>query len=385
MSRRRAGRIGLVLLFVLGGGAVALRALDSGNRAAASGRVGDARPIGETAGALQRQLEERAFWSTIPEPAAASAPFDSAALDRALRRAEQLGPLTSLLVSRGGELIVERYYNGMQADRTVNLKSVSKTLLSPLVGIAIRDSLLAGVDQPLHELLPDYFDDADDPRQRQILLRHVLSMRTGLRTTSFGNYGSWISSPDWVRFALDQPFVCDPGDCFEYSTGNSHLVSVILTRATGMSTLAYARQELFGPLGIPLSGWDRDPQGYFLGGNNMALRPRDLLKFGELFLAGGADQGRQLVPEEWIAASWGDYATSPWNGHHYGYLWWSDRWGGERAFFAWGYGGQYLVIVPRLSLVAVVTSSLQQRRGFGHTRALRGFFDRYLIPAFRLP
>ena len=384
MKGQRVGRIGLLLLFVGGAGAVALR-IDSSRDAAATQRLGDAGPLEEVSRAVERERAEAAFWSSIPERATPVAPYDSAALERALRRAEQLRPLSSLLISHDGELVVENYYNGMRADRTVNLKSISKTLLSPLVGIAIRDSLLAGVDQPLYELLPEYFDEADDPRKRQILFGHVLSMRTGLETTSFGTYGSWIASPDWVRFALDQPFVCNPGRCFEYSTGNSHIASVVLTRASGMSTLAFARQNLFGPLGISLSGWDRDPQGYLLGGNNMSLTPRDLLKFGELFLNRGVDQGRQLVPEEWIEAAWGDYAISPWNGHHYGYLWWSDRWGGERAFFAWGYGGQYLVVVPRLSLVAVVTSSLRQRRGFGHTRALRGFFDNYLVPAFRTP
>lgn len=382
MNGAKIGRIAL-LLVLLGGGAIAFRAFDAARDRAAGQRLGDAGPLDDSALALEREREESVFWSTVPEPVTPAARYDSAALERALSRAEQLRPLTSLLISHGGELIVENYYNGMRADRTVNLKSISKTLLSPLVGIALRDSLLAGVGQPLHELLPEYFDEVDDPRKRRILLSHVLSMRTGLETTSFGTYGTWISSRDWVRFALEQPFVCNPGRCFEYSTGNSHMVSVILTRASGMSTLAFARQNLFGPLGISLSGWDRDPQGYLLGGNNMSLTPRDLLKFGELYLNRGVDQGRQLVPEEWIEAAWGDYAISPWNGHHYGYLWWSDRWGGERAFFAWGYGGQYLVVVPRLSLVAVVTSSLNQRRGFGHTRALRSFFDHYLVPAFR--
>ncbi len=343
---------------------------------------GDAGPVEPDREALRRKAE-REFWNTIPEPVV-GVRVDSAALARAVARAAELAPLTSLLVSLDGELIVENYYRGMRADRTVNLKSVSKTLLSPLVGIAIRDSLLAGVDVPLSDLLPEYFDADDDPRRREIRLHHVLSMTTGLETTSFGNYGSWLASPDWVRSAIDRPFVCDPGRCFSYSTGNSHLVSVILSRATGVSTLDFARARLFEPLGIRLGPWDRDPQGYFLGGNNMALRPRDLLQFGHLYLNRGRRGDEQLVPEEWISASWGNYFVSPWNDHHYGYFWWSERWGGERVFFAWGYGGQYLVLVPRLSVAAVVTSSLQQPRGFGHTRALRRFFDRYLIPAFRV-
>lgn len=309
---------------------------------------------------------------------------DTAALRRALRRSERIEPLSSLLISWRGRLVAERYRHGMGPDRPTNVKSVSKTLLHPLVGAAIRDGHLEGVHQPLAELLPEAFDRELDPRKREITLGQLLSMTAGLETTSFGNYGAWVGSRDWVRHAVERPLECDPGRCWEYSTGNTHLVSVILTRATGVSTLAYARRVLFEPLGIRPRPWDRDPQGYYLGGNNMALTPRELLRFAELYLNFGRWEGEQVVPVPWVLASWQPRGRSPWNRHGYGYLWWLEEWGGERAYFGWGYGGQYAVVVPSLELAIAATSELSLRRR-GHILAMRRFFDRWLVPAFAAP
>lgn len=319
------------------------------------------------------------------DPVASAPSIDRDLLERALQRAERLDPLASLIVKQRDSIIVERYYRGTRSDRATNLKSVSKTLLSPLVGIAIEEGLIRGPDQPLRELLPEYFRrleeaDRDAGAKRDLTLHHVLSMTSGIESTSFSNYGAWVSSRDWVWDQLRRPMVCRPG-CFEYSTGSTHLISAILSRRAGESLKAYAERKFFRALGIRLPEWDRDPQGRYLGGNNMALTPRQLLRVGEVFLNGGRWEGRQLVPEWWIDLSWRPRATSPWNGHGYGYLWWSDHWGGRTAHFAWGYGGQYLVLVPTLDLVVVVTSSLSGRER-GHTRRLRDFFDDYLIPAF---
>jgi CubicO group peptidase (beta-lactamase class C family) len=312
--------------------------------------------------------------------------YDAARLERMLEVAEDLPALTSLLISRRDSLIVERYYRGTRPDQAVNVKSVSKTLLSPMVGIAIRDGLLEGIEQPLSELLPDYYErlrarDDWDPRKDDIRLRHLLTMQTGIETTSFGNYGAWVASNDWAWDQLRRPMECDPGECHSYSTGTSHLLSVILTRQSGKSLRRYMRDELFRPLGIPLGEWDRDPQGNYLGGNNMPLRPRDMMKLGQLFADGGRYDGRQLVPEAWIEESWTPRGTSPWNRHRFGYLWWTERWGGETAHFGWGYGGQFIVIVPRLELVVVATSSLREGAR-GNSRRIRRFFDGWVVPAF---
>lgn len=306
-------------------------------------------------------------------------------LDSVLARAESLSAITGLLIAQRDSPLVERYYRGMTPERAVNVKSISKTLLSPLVGIAIRDSLIDGVGQPVAEILPEHFRDLDSTRRR-ITVGHLLTMTSGLESTSFDNYGRWVTSRHWVRHILRRPMECEPGACWGYSTGNSHLISAILTRVSGKSTLAYARDALFRPLGIPLAPWDRDPQGVYLGGNNMRLRPRDLLKIGQLYLDEGRYEGRQLVPPAWILASWRSYAVSPWNDNDYGYLWWSRSMAGERVHFAWGYGGQFLFVVPGAELVVVVTSSLEgQELGFLHTRGVHRLMESYVIPALARP
>ena len=322
---------------------------------------------------------------TRPRPLPLAPAIDArlVTLDSVLVRAAEMPYLTSLLITMHGERVVEQYYRGMSPERAVNVKSISKTLLSPLVGIAIRDGYLRGADQPLAELLrPPLAPPFNDGRER-ITLAHLLTMTSGLEGTSFDNYGEWVGSRNWVRSALERPLVCEPGDCWGYSTGNTHLLSAALTRATGRSTLAYARAALFDPLGIPLAPWDKDPQGIYLGGNNMRLRPRDLAAIGQLYLDGGRAGGRQLVPEEWVAASWRPQVTSPWNGYDYGYLWWSRELGGERVHFAWGYGGQFLFVVPGLDATVVLTSSLDDRRESGHNRAVHRFVGGYVIPVLR--
>ena len=308
-------------------------------------------------------------------------PVHGQSFDSLLTQAASLNPLNSLLISWKGEIVAERYYRGMRANRTVNVKSVSKSLISPLVGIAIRDSLLEGVHQKLVDLLPDYASHIEETHRDEILLHHVLSMTTGLEGTSFQNYGPWVASSDWIKFALERPAVCHPSSCMTYSTGNSHLISVILSEVSGENLHSYARDVLFRPLGIPLYAWDRDPLGYYLGGNNMALRPRDMMRFGEMLKDEGQYNGVQLVPASWIKRMWDVYAISPWNGHRHGYFWWSRTFGGERTHFAWGYGGQYIFIVPRLDLVVVMTSSLTNRpRGVDHNRVVQEFLAEEIIP-----
>lgn len=297
-----------------------------------------------------------------------------------VREAEALSPISGVIVSQRGEIVVEEYFRGMTRETYVNVKSISKTLLSPLVGIAIRDGLLEGPDQAVAELFPDYFATGHYPQWDGVTLHQLLSMTTGIRGTSFGRYGAWVSSPDWVAGVLERPMRCAPGDCWEYSTGNSHLIGVILARVSGMDLRQYASSSLFARLGISLRSWDRDPQGNFLGGNNMALRAKDLLTFGELFLHQGLHEGQQLVPAIWIRRSWQQYAVSPWNGHGHGYFWWSRDIDGTRINFAWGYGGQYMFVVPDREAVVVIISSLSRSTPRGHNRRVWNFFRSEILP-----
>jgi CubicO group peptidase (beta-lactamase class C family) len=295
-----------------------------------------------------------------------------------------MAPLTSLVVSVDGRRVGSGFYRGLDPSDPVNVKSVSKSVVSALVGIALDRGELEGVDQRLVELLPEYFQGEYDPRKDSITVGQLLSMTNGLETTSFGNYGEWVASPDWVGYAVEKPLECDPGSCMTYSTGDYHLLSAILTRATGEDLRSYARHVLLAPLGIPARGWDRGPDGYYLGGNNMSFTAGEMLRLGQLYLDGGVWESEKVLPLEWIVASWGDYAVSPWNGHRYGYGWWGREWGGEEVRFAWGYGGQFIFVVPRLRTVVVTTSSLTDRpRGVDHNDAIQDLLARELIPAIR--
>ena len=278
------------------------------------------------------------------------------ALDAALASAKQLPRLHSLLVSRRGSLVLERYYNGATAARPANVKSVAKSIISALVGIAIDRRLIAGTDTPIATWFPELARDRD-PRKLKITVEDLLTMRAGLESTSNRNYGAWVQSRHWVQFALARPLLAEPGTEMDYSTGNTHLLSAILTKVSRTSTWAFAQEALAQPLGFSLPRWPRDPQGIYFGGNDMLLTPRQMVAFGELYLRDGRVGGRQIVPERWIERSWIGRGRSSWSGQMYGYGWWIRDLGGHRAYYAWGFGGQYIFVVPELELVIVTTSS----------------------------
>lgn len=272
----------------------------------------------------------------------------------ALRIAEQMPRLHSLLLSQDGKLLLEKYFNGRTAEQTDNVKSVSKSIVSALVGIAIDQGFLTGLNQPISDFNGELLPTRSGTRKDDITIGNLLSMQAGLETTSFYNYGAWVLSDDWVRFALDQPLQTMPGTRLQYSTGNTHLLSAILTEATGKSTLAFARDVLGRPLGFQLSAWPQDPKGFYFGGNNMELTPRQMLAFGELYLNNGRANGRQIIPESWIETSTRPLAESAREaGRFYGYGWWIRDMAGLQTTFAWGYGGQFILLVPDLSLVVV--------------------------------
>ncbi|MDH3387584.1 MAG: beta-lactamase family protein [Gammaproteobacteria bacterium] len=293
----------------------------------------------------------------------------------------RLGPIKSFMLQRDGELLIEAHRKGMRADRTTNVKSVAKSIISLLVGIAIGQGHLPGVQQPIGDYFPDYFKGRPDPEKQAITIQDLLTMRTGLASTSRRNYGRWVQSDNWIEFALDQPLVDQPGGEMIYSTGSTHLLSVILTRATGMSTRKFAERYLFGPLGITLGGWDRDPQGYYLGGNNMALSPSALLKIGTMVMNNGVYNQKQIVPSAWIAESMQIYTRSHFNPYDYGYLWWQRELNGYTVQFAWGNGGQYILMIPALkTVVAIVSGSGESNeKSRASRRRLFEFIENRLI------
>jgi CubicO group peptidase (beta-lactamase class C family) len=297
------------------------------------------------------------------------------------QRAQELSRLQSLLISHEGELIFEEYYNGTDPRRPANMKSASKSVISALVGLAIQERYIESVREPIANYFPEYMAGLEDSGKRSITIEDLLTMRSGLETTSNRNYGRWVLSEDWVAFALNQPLVAAPGTRMLYSTGSTHLLSAIITRATGMDTKTYAERALTAPLGYSMSYWSQDPQGIYFGGNDMEMTPRQMLRFGELYLNNGRYDGEQILAPQWIQVSHEPHARSPrGQGRYYGYGWWLRDLADMQIPTAWGYGGQLIFVVSELDLVVVATSDSDpspQRRS--HLRALYDLVEEEIL------
>jgi CubicO group peptidase (beta-lactamase class C family) len=277
---------------------------------------------------------------------AAQTPFDAA-----VKAAGELPRLYSLIASQRGTVVLERYFNGRRATTPANIKSASKSVISALVGIAAERKLLS-LTQPIGTWFPELPSD-----KRAITVEDLLTMRSGLESTSNRNYGAWVQSANWVRHALARPLVERPGTEMIYSTGNTHLLSAILTKVTGTSTLQFAQEALAKPLGFTLAPWMRDPQGIYFGGNEMVMTPRQMLAFGELYLNAGQIAGRQIIAKAFIDETFKPRGRSRISGREYGYGWWMREMAGRQTYYAWGFGGQFIVLVPSLDLVVVSTSA----------------------------
>ena len=295
-------------------------------------------------------------WQLVPGDQAG---LDGERLEQAVEDIGALEGVQGVLVARHGRLVAERYFRGSAGRRPHNMKSASKSVLSALAGLAVAEGVLE-LDQPIADLLPEAAG-LDDPGKQSITVRHLLTMTSGLESTSFGNYGSWVASRNWVRAALERPLQAEPGSRFAYSTGGTHLLSATLATAAGRSTHDFAREHLFAPLGIRHSAWARDRQGIHVGGNNLSLLPRDMLKFGQLYLNRGRWAGERLLPWQWVDESTRPGLAGPrgrgriYGG--YGYLWWLRGPRERGAYIASGYGGQYIYVSPAEDLVVVIIST----------------------------
>jgi CubicO group peptidase (beta-lactamase class C family) len=273
-------------------------------------------------------LTRRAFALSLPALAAARAVAAPDPYARALDLARGYDQLHCLAVAYRGETVVEEVLRGPRADVPVNVKSVSKTIVASLLGAAIGRGEVAGVGARLGDVAPRLIPRGAEPGVAAITLEDLVTLRAGLERTSGANYGGWVSSRNWVADALSRPFVAEPGGQMLYSTGSTHVLGAALAEVTGESLLAQARARLGAPLGIEIPAWTRDPQGYYLGGNQMALSPRAMLRFGEMWRNGGRFGETQVLSEDWVAASLVPRTRSRWSGLGYGYGWFLGTAGG---------------------------------------------------------
>lgn len=267
---------------------------------------------------------------------------------------DSLPDVRSVLIVKEGRIAYEEYFGDARASDPVNVKSVTKSVTSALVGIAIERGILPGLDTPVVQWLGDAVPASADPRVQHLTLRHVLEMRTGFEWQESGpSTLAWLQSADRVRFTLGSRMVAEPGAVFNYNTGASHLLSAVLDRAVGGDVRGFADSTLFGPVGMRAGPWAQDARGIREGGSELWLTARDMARFGLLYLRGGRWGDRQVIPNAWVLESTRPHGRVDY-GLHWSYL--PAEWGGP-AVNALGYGGQLIAVVPWADAVVVMTSS----------------------------
>ncbi|WP_158745277.1 serine hydrolase [Acidisphaera sp. L21] len=307
---------------------------------------------------------------------------DNALLARGLAMADATPDLRTLLIAHRGMRVAARTWRGASLERPTNIKSASKTIVATLVGIAAARGLFS-LDDRIALILGRLIPQDADPRVGKITIRHLLGMRAGLQSTSGANYGRWVSSRDWLAFILSRPFTDEPGGQMIYSTGNSHILGVILARISGQTLRDLTQAWLGTPLGFSVPAWSRDPQGYYFGGNDMAIAPDALLAFGECCRNMGRRGDREIIPQGFLVEAWKPAVRSTFSGQLYGLGWWIGEAPGEPMVFAWGYGGQMIYLLPRLELTVVMTSDVDVPRVPGQVFTRHALLTQGILPAFR--
>ncbi|MGW8267402.1 MAG: serine hydrolase domain-containing protein [Longimicrobiales bacterium] len=287
--------------------------------------------------------------------------IDPAALESAYETARGIPGSFSLLVQRNGTLVAEEYFHGFTPDSLHDVRSVTKSVISALVGIAIEEGFLPSVDEPIGTYLAPVVDSIRGA-VAEIPVRFFLMMSSGLDWHELdrgSSYSDWWASDDMVQHVVDLPIVHEPGARFIYNTGASHLLSVALSEATGLSTLDFAHAHLFDPMGFSGASWLQENRGYYTGGMGLRITARDMMKFGQMFLDGGVYRGTRILPMSWVSESTAQHLSTrdaiPF-GPGYGYLWWVGEGGGRDFYLANGYGGQFILVDPDLALVVVAQS-----------------------------
>lgn len=320
-------------------------------------------------------------WPTSSPAASGLLPERLQAMDTAIRSG-QFQKITSVLITRNGNLVYEAYFNGFDGNSLMDTRSATKTITSMLVGIAIDKKLLPGTEARVWPLFSDKASQSPDPRKDKITVEDLLTMSSLLECDdnndfSRGNEERMYVTEDWTQFVLDLPvrgfpsWVPKPQDSpygrsFSYCTAGVFLLGRVLERATKMPVTEFASKNLFTPLGIEKTGWKFSPLGEAQTGGGLGLRSRDLLKLAQWYANGGVWNGQRLVSESWIKVSTQPHARVD-DQTEYGYLWWLKRFdpGGKShaAYFMSGNGGNKVMVFPDLAMVVVITSNNYNTKG----------------------
>ena len=283
---------------------------------------------------------------------------------------EEKKDIHSILVVRGGYLVMEAYFHPYGRDDLHNIYSATKSMSALLTGIAVDEGHIGGVGLPVTGFFPGYAGSMKNSSARKdsLTLFHVLTMSDGLDWTDHpymarkkGDFLSLLTASDGIAYYLDKPMRDAPGTRWNYNSGSSYMLAAIIQKTTGMTALEYARRRLFEPIGIDEACWGTYQDGISNGGSEMFLRPVDFARIGYLVLKGGRWGGKRVVSESWIREMTTPYLKDDFLEYRYGYQWYIDESLSEKSFSAQGIAGQYLFVIPRLDMVVVFTGSLIER------------------------
>ena len=269
----------------------------------------------------------------------------------------------SFLVVKNDSLVLEYYVGNYQKDNDFEIFSVSKSFTSALIGIAIDRGIIRSPQDKILNFFPGFDTTNIDPRKRDWTIEHFLTMRSGIDWDESDDHSAiYTSNVNWMYATLGLPLKYAPGEEFIYTTPNANILSGILTRAAGSSTYSFADINLFAPLRISVRTWRTDPQGIYAGGSGMRFTPRDLARFGQLYLHDGFLEGRQIVSRDWIRQSL--IPRNPQNSTrgalsaiNYGYFWWTDYEDQDSLFIAAGFGGQAIYVDRGQKLIVVTLAN----------------------------
>ena len=288
--------------------------------------------------------------------------------------------IDSVLVIRDGVQILEVYNYPFDKDVEHNLFSITKSVISVLVGIAIDQGYIENLNAPVLVFFPERTVKNLDERKAAMTLEHLITMTTGLECRDsylYGNLGlrEMSYSDDWVQFVLDLPMEAQPGEKFEYCNGASLLLSAALQEAVGVTAAEYARQVLFDPLGIDEFDWDESPNGVTTGWSGLFMQPVDIARIGHLYLNEGKWGSEQLVTPDWVQISTQTHAAGTLQ-EGYGYSWWIAS---SEMYMGLGYSGQYLIVRPEEDMVVVFTSNLEDQDFY----LPQQLTESYILPAIQ--
>lgn len=281
-------------------------------------------------------------------------------IDSLLINYNKKNPVThSLLIYKDDKLLFEKYYNGFNDTKLANLKSVTKSITSLLIGIAIDKGMIKNENQKLIEIMPELFDKVSDEEKKEITIRHLLTMSAGFDWNNFrGRWRSgWDKSKNPNQYLINNvPLKYKPDEKWNYNSGLSHLLTGIIKNRSGTNLLEFAKQNLFRPLGIEKIKWEKAPDGNERGNSELWLSPKDLAKIGLMMLNEGRWNNKQIISKHWIEKSTKKYFDGFPQIGGYGYHWHTRKFGKYNSYLAAGWGGQFLIVIPALNLVVVNTS-----------------------------